>query len=60
LCFHAIRKGLAVVGLWWGDPIALAFVDSLLMSFSHLVVPGVGWVFLMPAGLLGVAVGLEP
>lgn len=37
---------------WWCH-VALALVDCVLtLSFTHLVVPGAGWMFSMPAGLL--------
>ena len=44
-----------ICGLWWYY-IALPLPDVvLILIFSHLVVPVVGWMFLLHTGLLGKA-----
>lgn len=64
LCFDCVRIPRAcysrIAGFLWCH-IALVLVDWVFMlSISHLVFPGVGWIILIPSGLLrktGEAVG---
>lgn len=44
-----------IAGIWWSH-IVLALAGCVLrLAFSHLVVPGIGWMFLMLTGLFGEA-----
>lgn len=61
LCFSFVSTSGAccsrIAGLWWCR-MALGLVTCVLMlSFRHLVSPGVGWGILMAAGLLRKAEG---
>jgi hypothetical protein len=60
LCFGCVRISGAycsrIAGFWWCHIVLALNNFVLLMTFNQLVVLSVGWMFLMPAELLGVAV----